>query len=84
MESVKCILILLMPLIHGYTQASNTLEPFPIWPTTDEQESPDVYGNIVVWQQFVSEYGDYDIYVADMNQPEHSWRRKRPNESGHF
>jgi len=44
---------------------------FAIWPTTDNQELPDIYGNIIVWQQ-VSNYGDYDIYVADINNPAYS------------
>ena len=42
-------------------------QEFAIWPTADNQEIPDVYGNIVVWQQLVSKYGDYDVYVADIN-----------------
>jgi len=44
-------------------------QEFALWPTTDEQESPDIWGDIIVWQQFVAEYGDYDIYIADINNP---------------
>ena len=44
-------------------------QEFAVWPTTDEQEAPDIFGNIIVWQQFVYEYGDYDIYVVDINRP---------------
>jgi len=43
---------------------------FAVWPTTDDQEQPDIDGDIVVWQQFVEEYQDYDIYIADMNNPD--------------
>ncbi len=42
-------------------------QEFALWPSTDDQEAPDIYGSIIVWQQFVYEYGDYDIYVADIN-----------------
>lgn len=44
-------------------------QEFAVWPTTDDQESPDIWGDIIVWQQFVYEYGDYDIYIADINAP---------------
>ncbi len=44
-------------------------EEFALWPTTDEQEAPDIWGDIIVWQQLVAEYGDYDIYIADINNP---------------
>jgi TolB protein len=44
-------------------------QEFALWPTTDEQELPDIWGDIIVWQQFVAEYGDYDIYIADINNP---------------
>ena len=44
-------------------------QEFAVWPTSDEQETPDIWGDIIVWQQFVAEYGDYDIYIADINNP---------------
>ena len=44
-------------------------QEFALWPTTDEQEAPDIWGKTIVWQQFVYEYGDYDIYVSDINAP---------------
>jgi beta propeller repeat protein len=44
-------------------------QQFPILPGTDRQESPDVHGTIVVWHQFVRQFGDYDVYVADINNP---------------
>jgi len=69
MKFAMCLLILLMLLMPGLSEANDNNQPFPIWPTTDEQEAPDVYGKIVVWQQFVSEYGDYDIFIADLNNP---------------
>lgn len=49
------------------TGSGGNWQEFALWPTTDDQETPDIYGNIVAWQQFVYEYGDYDVYVADMN-----------------
>ena len=47
--------------------AAESWKEFTVWPTTDDQELPDIDGDIVVWQQFVAEYGDYDIYVADLS-----------------
>ncbi|UCG46276.1 MAG: hypothetical protein JSU94_12300 [Phycisphaerales bacterium] len=44
-------------------------QEFAVWPSTDDQETPDIFGTIIVWQQFVNEYGDYDIYIADLNEP---------------
>lgn len=55
-------------LLASAGQAGNWQE-FALWPTTDEQEASDVWGNVIVWQQFVAEYGDYDIYIADINNP---------------
>ena len=62
-------IILLVSLLVSVSQAGDWTE-FPLFPTNDEQQAPDIWGNIVVWQQFVSEYGDYDIYFADINDPE--------------
>ena len=69
--------IFLVSLMAPSSQAGNWQElvsakasagaGFAVWPTTDNQEVPDIYGNIVVWQQLVSNYGDHDIYVADIN-----------------
>ena len=42
-------------------------EEFPVLPSPDDQEMPDIQGTLVVWQEYVSQYGDYDIYVADIN-----------------
>ncbi|MHC4106412.1 MAG: hypothetical protein ACYSR9_15840 [Planctomycetota bacterium] len=60
--------IFLVGILVSVGQAGNWVE-FPVSPTNDEQEAPDIWGNIVVWQQFVTEYGDYDIYIADINNP---------------
>ena len=72
MKSIRSIHIFLILLAPGFIQAGGNHQPFPVLSSTDEQESPDIYGNIVVWQQFVSENGDYDIYVADINNPSDS------------
>ena len=60
--------LFLASLLASVGQADNWQE-FALWPTSDEQEAPDIWGNIIVWQQFVAEYGDYDIYIADINNP---------------
>ena len=60
--------IFLVGILVSVGQAGNWTE-FALWPATDDQQSPDIWGNIVVWQQFVAEYGDYDIYIVDINNP---------------
>ncbi|MBN1124607.1 MAG: hypothetical protein JXA82_06340 [Sedimentisphaerales bacterium] len=46
--------------------------PFEIFPSTDDQKSPDIYGSFVVWQQWVEFEGvtDWDIIGADITNPE--------------
>ena len=70
MKSLTFIFALLIILTPFSVLASESWNEFAIWPTTDDQELPDIDGDIVVWQQFVAEYQDYDIYVADMNNPD--------------
>ncbi len=60
--------LFLASLLASVVQGGNWQE-FAVWPATDEQEAPDIWGDIIVWQQFVAEYGDYDIYIADINNP---------------
>ena len=48
-------------------------EEFPVLPSPDDQEMPDIQGTLVVWQEYVSEFGDYDIYVADINDLDAPW-----------
>jgi beta propeller repeat protein len=67
---ILVLLILLTPRLAWPQGASESGREFVLWPTTDDQELPDIDGDIVVWQQFVAEYQDYDIYVADMNNPD--------------
>jgi beta propeller repeat protein len=56
-------------LVVSAAQAGDWNE-FALSPTNDDQQAPDIWGNIVVWQQFVNEFGDYDIYIADINNPD--------------
>jgi len=58
--------LFLASLLASVGQGGNWQE-FAVWPTSDEQEAPDIWGAIIVWQQFVAEYGDYDIYIADIS-----------------
>ena len=39
-------------------------QEFQVYPSDDVQSQPDIYGAIVVWEQFVQ--GDYDIYGAQL------------------
>ena len=61
--------LFLASLLASVVQGGNWQE-FAVWPTSDEQEAPDIWGDIIVWQQFVAEYGDYDIYIVDINNPD--------------
>src|SRR4030042_2074539 len=70
MKPSTFILAILIMLMSVSILAGESWKEFAVWPTTDDQELPDIDGDIVVWQQFVDEYGDYDIYVADMNNPD--------------
>lgn len=69
MKLTTYLLIFLTILTPCFAWASENWQEFAVWPTTDAQELPEVYGNIIVWQQFVTEYGDYDIYIADISNP---------------
>jgi len=73
------VLIFLTCLFFSWMLTANSAEAgedredrgeFAVWPTTDDQEAPDIDGDIVAWQQFVEEYQDYDVYIADMNNPD--------------
>ena len=64
---LTCLFFLFVMLTTDSVIAGESGSEFAIWPTTDDQELPDIDGDIVVWQQFVEEYGDYDIYVADLS-----------------
>lgn len=45
-------------------------EIYAVWPSDSNQEAPAIHGNRIVWHEFMPEYGDYDIVVADINTPE--------------
>jgi len=70
MKSLTALLALLVTLSPCLCRAVEPWQQFAVWPSTDDQEMPAIYGDIVVWQQFVAEFGDYDIYVADLNEPD--------------
>ena len=70
MKQFTFLLALFIMLMPVSVLAAKGWEEFALWPTTDDQELPDIDGDIVVWQQYVAEFGDYDIYVADMNNPD--------------
>jgi beta propeller repeat protein len=58
-------------------------QEFAVWPAIEDQEAPDIYGNIIVWQQYVTvENGDYDIYIADINNPRLRGGELAPAEAG--
>ena len=64
------LLALLIPASESIWAAdADRWAAFAVSPSTDDQELPDVHNDIIVWQQFVAEFGDYDVYVADLNNP---------------
>jgi len=67
MKSITGLLALLIMLTPCLSRASESWREFAVWPTTDDQEMPAIDGDTIVWQQFVAEHGDYDIYVADLS-----------------
>ena len=72
MNSMILIFLICLSFLFGMLTTDSAIagegrREFAIWPTTDDQELPDIDGDIVVWQQFVEEYQDYDIYVADLS-----------------
>jgi beta propeller repeat protein len=64
--TIAAALLLLCSIAATHTGAA-AWPNFPVLPGDDDQECPGVDGTIVVWQEFVSRYGDYDIYVVDVN-----------------
>lgn len=71
MSECRCIFVLMAVLwgvCMGYAQAT-PWQPFALAPGLGPQEYPAVWGSWVVWQEFNSQRGDYDILVADVNLP---------------
>jgi len=59
--------MVLVGLMVSAAKGGNRQE-FIIYSATDDQQVPDIHGNIVAWQQSVD--GDWDIYYADITNPE--------------
>ena len=70
MKPTTFIFVLFITAMSVSAPAAESWKEFAVWPSTDDQELPDIYGDIIVWQQFVAEFGDYDVYVADINNPD--------------
>ncbi|MHC4507773.1 MAG: hypothetical protein ACYTAO_02300 [Planctomycetota bacterium] len=66
---LACLCVLLLMPASASVRAAEKWHAFAVSPGTDDQERPDIHNDIIVWQQFVAEYGDYDVYVADLNSP---------------
>ena len=67
MKSATAAFMISIVLSQGLLLADNGRNEFAVSPSTDNQQNPDIYGDIVVWQQLISAYGDYDIFAADIN-----------------
>jgi len=60
-------ILLLFASAGGVVAQAGRWPQIPVLAGPDDQEHPDIHGTTVVWQEFVSEFGDYDIYVVDVN-----------------
>jgi len=69
MKSLTYLSLLLMMMAPGSAEARSRWQGFAVSPTTDNQEQPDIHNGIIVWHQLIAQYGDYDICVADLNNP---------------
>ncbi|MBN2591520.1 MAG: hypothetical protein JXA96_16765 [Sedimentisphaerales bacterium] len=67
MKYVITLFLFSLVLPQGSLIAENEIYEFVVSPSTDNQENPDIHGDIVVWQQYISEYGDYDVLATDIN-----------------
>ena len=63
----KSFFIVFMTFLVSTAPAGNQQE-FGVYISSEDQQNPDIYGNIIVWQQLVE--GDWDIYGADISNPE--------------
>lgn len=66
----RCRMLLILLLLGSLMRPTVQAGPWVEWPVLagpDDQENPDLHGTMVVWQEFVSELGDYDVYVVDIN-----------------
>jgi beta propeller repeat protein len=61
------IVLLLFGSMGGPLARAERWVQWPVLPGPDDQENPAIDGTIVAWQEFVSQYGDYDIFVVDIN-----------------
>jgi TolB protein len=67
MKSAISMFAIMIFLSQGFLIADEGRNEFVISPSIEKQENPDIYGDIVVWQQLISKYGDYDVFAADIN-----------------
>jgi beta propeller repeat protein len=67
MKSAVTIFTIMIFLSQDFLMADDGRNEFAISPSIEKQENPDIYGDIVVWHQLISKYGDYDVFAADIN-----------------
>ncbi|MCH8193766.1 MAG: hypothetical protein IIA65_07095 [Planctomycetes bacterium] len=64
---VRTIPVLLLTLLAVALPVTAQI-PLALWPSDGPQEGPRIQGHRVVWHQFMAEFGDYDVVVADVNR----------------
>lgn len=61
-----CLMLCVLPALTSSVFAA---AEFPVDPSGDPQTQPDIDGAVVVWAEYVSAYGDYDIVGIDLQSP---------------
>jgi len=65
----KLALCMVLAALSVSAAKGGSWQEFIVYPATDDQQAPDIHGNIVAWQQ-QSVDSDWDIYYADITNPE--------------
>jgi len=68
-HSTRIVLAAVIVLLLSICATAGNWQEYHIYASGDEQSEPDVHGTLIVWHQYVEQYGDYDIYIADVNNP---------------
>ncbi len=67
-QSIKIGIAGLVSVLVCSVGLAGEWQEFAVEPTGQHQESPDIYGNTIVFQQLVA--GGWDIYAVELTGPE--------------
>ncbi len=63
---MKHVIYISLVFILTYSAAAGPFNEFPVSSSDNPQEMPDVAGGVVVWQEYWTAYGDYDVFGLDV------------------